>query len=80
VSDLIVLIGASVPVINLPAASTKINAVSIIGNATGIFSGNNSLIVPTGSDTIDGTTSVNLSNDYQSIILYPLPGGNWRIL
>lgn len=80
VDDLIILIQASVPNINLPASATKTSPVTIVGSAAGIFGTNNSLIVPNGVQTIDGLANVTLSNDYQAITLLPLAAGNWRIV
>ena len=78
-TDLTILIGASVPVINLPASATKLNPVTIIGNASGIFSTHNSTVTPNGAETIDGLSTVVLNNDYQAITLFPLAAGGWRV-
>lgn len=79
-TDLIILIEVSVPVINLPASATKLNPVTIIGNATGIFSSNNSTVTPNGSEKIDGLSSNPvLTQDYQSITLLPLSTGGWLV-
>ena len=79
VTDLIILIGANVSTITLPASVTKINPVTIIGNAAGIFSVHNSTITPNGAETIDGLATLVLTADYQSITLYPLAAGGWRV-
>lgn len=81
VADRIILIGASVPNITLPASATKTCPVTIIGNAAGIFSANNSTLVPNGLETIDGlAANPVLTNDFQSITLLPLSSGGWRIM
>jgi hypothetical protein len=80
VDDLIILIGAAVTNINLPASATKTSPLYIIGNAVGIFASNNATVNPNGAETIDGAASVLLSNDYQCLTLYPLVAGGWRIL
>lgn len=79
VTDRLILIGAAVGNINLPASATKDGPVTIIGNAAGIFSANNSTLVPNGTEKINGL-AVNpvLANDYQSITLLPLAAGGWR--
>lgn len=80
ISDRIILIEANVPNINLPPASTKVNPVTIIGNAAGIFSTASATLTPNGSEKIDGqATNPVLTNDYQSITLLPLSAGGWLI-
>lgn len=79
VDDLIILIGAAVTNINLPASATKTSPITIVGNAAGIFSVNNATINPNGVQTIDGLASVLLTNDFQAITLYPLVAGGWRM-
>jgi hypothetical protein len=77
VGDRIVLIQANVGTITLPASATKLNPVTIVGNASGIFSTHNALINPNGAEKIDGLSSVTLQSDYQSITLLPLVSGGW---
>jgi hypothetical protein len=80
VTDRIILIGASVSVINLPASATKVNPVTIIGNATGIFSSHNATLTPNGAELIDGlAANPVLTADYQSITLLPLAAGGWLV-
>ena len=80
VDDLILLIGAAVTNINLPASATKTSPIYIIGNAAGIFSISNANVNPNGAELIDGLAVVVLSNDFQALTLYPLVAGGWRIL
>jgi hypothetical protein len=79
VDDLILLIGAAVTNINLPASATKTSPIYIIGNAAGIFSANNATVNPNGIETIDGLANIVMANDYQVLTLYPLAAGGWRI-
>jgi len=79
VVDTVVLIQASAPIINLPAAATKPSPVTIIGNAAGIFSSNNSVLTPNGAEKIDGLSTVTLTTDYQVVTLVPLAAGGWVI-
>ena len=75
-TDTIVLIGASVPDIILPAAASQSSPVTIVGSTSGIFSNHNSVLVSNGSDTIDGSTlGATLTSDFQSIMLLPLSTG-----
>jgi len=76
-TDRIVLIQANVGTITLPASATKLNPVTIVGNAAGIFSTYNALINPNGAEKIDGLNNLTLSGDYQSITLLPLASGGW---
>jgi hypothetical protein len=80
VTDTVILIQASVPNINLPASATKTSPVTIIGNAAGIFGTNNSTLVPSGAEMINGL-AVNpvLATDHQSLTLQPLAAGGWAI-
>lgn len=81
VNDTIILIGASTPVINLPPSATKIGTVTIVGNAAGIFSVNNSTLTPNGAEKIDNqATNPVLNIDYQVITLLPLAAGGWRAM
>jgi hypothetical protein len=74
------VIEANVPTITLPASATKLNPVTIIGNASGIFSVHNAVFAPNGSEKIDGlSTPPSLTTDYQSITLLPLAAGGWLI-
>jgi hypothetical protein len=79
-TDRLILINVNVATITLPSAASKVNPVTIIGNASGIFSTHNSVITPNGGDTIDGLATTTLTTDYQSITLYPLAAGNWRVM
>jgi hypothetical protein len=79
VTDTTVLIQASVPTVNLPAAATKPSPVTIVGNAAGIFSSHNSILAPNGVETIDGLATVTLTVDYQVVTLVPLAAGGWVI-
>lgn len=81
ITDRIILIGAAVGNINLGASALQLCPVTIIGNAAGIFSVNNSTLVPNGTEKIDNL-AVNpvLNTDYQSLTLLPLAAGGWRIL
>jgi hypothetical protein len=76
-TDRVVLIQANVGTITLPASATKLNPVTIVGNASGIFGTHNALITPNGSEKIDGLNNMTLANDYQSITLLPLASGGW---
>lgn len=81
ITDRIILIGASVPNINLPASATKLSPVTIIGNAAGFFSVHNSTLVPNGAETIDGLApNPVLTGDFQSMTLLPLAAGGWRTM
>ena len=78
VADRLILIEASVPNILLPPGATKLNPVTIIGNAAGIFSITNATLTPSGSEKIDGLAlNPVLTNDYQSITLLPLAAGGY---
>lgn len=78
-ADTLILIQASVPTITLPNSTTKISSVTIIGNAAGIFSSNNSTIATTAAQTVDGLASgvMVLATDYQSVTFIPLAAGGW---
>jgi hypothetical protein len=76
-TDALVEITVSVSVINLPASSLKLWPVLITGNATGIFSSNNSVITPNGTDKISGKNTLTLTVDYQNVQLIPLSSGGW---
>jgi hypothetical protein len=76
-TDQIIIVQVSVPNINLPTSVGRTARLTILGNAAGIFSSNNSLIVPNGSEKIDGLNNVTLTVDYQSIVLQPLAAGGW---
>ena len=76
-TDQIIIVQVSVPNINLPTSVGRTARLTILGNAAGIFSSNNSLIVPNGSEKIDGLNNVTLTVDYQSIVLLPLAAGGW---
>jgi len=79
-NDRIILVEAYAGNIFLPAASAKVNPVTIIGNASTVFAGGNTTLVPFGSEKIDGQASNPvLSQDYQSITLLPLSTGGWLI-
>jgi hypothetical protein len=79
-TDSVLLIQASVPTIRLPASSTKPFPVKILGAATGIFSTHNSIVMPTGLETISGQASVSLNVDYQVATFYPLPTGGYVVV
>lgn len=78
-TDSILIIQVSAPIINIPTSSSRTFPIKIMGNATGIFSVNNSVITPMGGDKIDGLSTVTLNVDYQVITLYPLPTGGYLI-
>jgi hypothetical protein len=78
-TDTLVLVQASTPTITLPASATKASAVTIVGNASGIFSSRHAVVVPNGGELIDGLSTVTLQNDYQSITLVPLAAGGWVV-
>ena len=80
VGDSIILIGAAVTTIDLPASATKLNPVTIVGNASGIFSSNNSTLIPNGTEKIDGLSTLTMTQDYQSITLLPLAAGGWLVV
>lgn len=78
-TDRIIIIQASVPIITLPASITKLNPVTIVGGAVGIFSTFNSTLTPNGSEKIDGLTpNPVLQGDFQAITLVPIAFG-WII-
>ena len=80
-TDTVVLVGAATPVIKLPASATKVSAVTIIGNAAGIFSTTHATLTPNGGELINGLASNPvLTADYQSITLLPLAAGGWRVI
>jgi hypothetical protein len=80
VSDRLIYIEAAVPNIYLPPSATKTNPVTIIGNASGIFSTTNATLTPNGSEKIDGqSANPVLTQDYQSITLLPLSTGGWLV-
>lgn len=76
-TDAFIFVKASAPTITLPLSSTKTCPVKILGGATGIFSSHNSAVVPTGSDTISGLTTLLLNVDYQVATFYPLSSGGY---
>jgi hypothetical protein len=78
-SDTIILIQAAAATITLPDSTLRTAPVTIVGNASGIFTSNNSALNTTGGQTINGLASgaVILKVDYQSITLLPLSSGGW---
>jgi hypothetical protein len=78
-TDLVILVQASTPNITLPASSTKPFPVRIMGAAAGIFGTNNSLVLPTGIETISGQVDVTLNRDYQVATFYPLSIGGYVV-
>lgn len=78
-TDTIVIIQAAAPIITLPASSTRIYPVTIIGGAIGIFSANHSTITPNGTEKLNGLASLTMINDFQAVTFYPLPTGGYVI-
>jgi hypothetical protein len=77
--DFIILIQTSVPILNLPASSTRTFPLKIMGGATGVFSVNTCVLTPNGADKISGLSTVTLNVDYQVVTLYPLSSGGYLI-
>ena len=77
VNDRIILIEASVPSIILPAAATKVNPVTIIGDGSTIFGSNTAILIPSSGELISGLSRTTLVSNYQSITLLPLAAGGW---
>ncbi len=74
-TDTLVYVTAPAPTISLPAASLMQAPVRLLGAAGTIFGGANSAVVlPAGSDKIDGFGNLTLTANYQSILLCPLSG------
>ena len=78
-NDRVILVEAAAGTIVLPASATKVNPVTIIGGASTIFGSANAVLMPNGSEKIDGLSSATLTGNYQSITLLPLAAGGWLV-
>ena len=79
VTDRIILVEAAASTIFLPAGATKLNPVTIIGDAGTIFGSNNAVLLPNGSETISSLARLTLTGNYQSITLLPLAAGGYLV-
>lgn len=73
--DTNILISVPAPTITVPLSSTKKGKIYIYGAASTIFASNNSVLVCTGGETINGAATRTLTTNYQSIVLFPIPAG-----
>lgn len=78
-TDAFIFVQASAPTITLPASSTKLFPVKIMGASGTIFSGFNSVLLPTGGDKISGESAATLTVAYQVATLFPLASGGYII-
>lgn len=78
-ADTVVLVTAPAATIVLPLSSTKTGIVKIMGAASTIFGGTNSLIIATSPDTISGHGTITLTTNYQVVVLYPLSSGGYIV-
>ena len=78
-TDTNIFVQTSAPTITLPLSSTKTSPVRVMGAATSIFSGHNSVIVTTSSDKLSGQSTMTLTLDYQIATFYPLPSGGYVV-
>ena len=74
-TDTTILVKVPASTITLPLSATKLGVVKIFGAAGTIFGSNNSVLVGTSAETINGALTRTLTTNYQSILLYPTVGG-----
>lgn len=61
--------------INLPTAASRAGYPLKIKDISGVAHTNNITITPNGAETIEGSTSLVIQNDWQGYTLYPITGG-----
>lgn len=79
-TDHVLLVTGSLGTITMPLSSTRTwPQTTVIGAASTIFGGANTVIVRSGSDTFSGLTSLTLTNNFQSVTFYALASGGYVI-
>lgn len=78
-TDSLLLVNDAAPVvINLPTAASRNGYPLVIKDVSGAAQTNNITINRNTADTIDGLTSIKITNAYGGFVLFPITGG-WII-
>ena len=73
-TDTAIFVAAHAGTIFVPSATLMQAPVRILGAVSSIFSGNTSILIPSGSDKFSNSATLTLSTTYQVVTLYPIPG------